>query len=93
MQTITQRPRGIFKSLTAIFDSVATAAEHTTGAVSEGAAAMEVLANTGKIMAENNREYVVERARFERDRKLALLLQEQIERENEMKAQETEFES
>jgi len=70
------RPQGIFRSVQSMFSTAAEAVDHTAKAMSEGAEALEVLARTGKRMAENNEEYLMERSRFERDRKIKMLMHE-----------------
>ncbi len=70
------RQQGIIKSVQLMFASTAGAVTHLTSAASEGAEALEVLARTGKNMAIDNEEYVKQRSSFERDRKIAELVQE-----------------
>jgi len=59
-----------------MFSTAAEAVDHTAKALSEGAEAVEVLARTGKRMAENNEEYLMQRSSFERDRKIRMLMHE-----------------
>ena len=49
-------PRGVWENIKLILTGVADAAGHTTQAISSVAETAEILANTGKDMAINNRK-------------------------------------